>query len=82
MLSPLSEAMIFPSGLKATERTNMLLASRGSPTWAPEEASHSCTVLSSLLEAMIFPSGLKATERSKMLWPSRGSSTWTPEEAS
>jgi hypothetical protein len=82
VLSLLLEAMIFPSGLKATEITAPLWPLRGSPTWAPEEASQSLTVLSLLLEAMIFPSGLKVTEVTPLMWPSRGSPTWAPEEAS
>ena len=60
----LPEAIVFPSGLKATDVTHVLRCSKermGRPVFT----SHSLSALSlpsSLDEASVFPSGLKATE--------------------
>ena len=60
-----AEAMVFPSGLKATHIPLLLCAAIS----FVEARSQSRMVLSREPEAMVFPSGLKATEMTTSLCP-------------
>ena len=63
------ETMRRPSGLKATEFTQLVWPSRGGPMGLPLAASHSRRFLSAEPETMRRPSGLKATEITTPVWP-------------
>src|SRR5260370_6922404 len=71
-----------PSGEYATDHTQLVCPSRGSPAAAPVSASQIRIVLSSDPETMCRPSGEYATDRTKPVCPSRGSPTAAPFSAS
>src|SRR5947209_3817561 len=60
-LSPLPEARVLPSGLKATDDTPSVCPLRVACS-LPVATSHNLIVLSLLADANVLPSGLKATD--------------------
>src|SRR5438128_103904 len=71
VLSPLPEASILPSGLKATDQTSPAWPFRVTEKALGFATFHSLMVPSALPEASVSPSRLKATDQTPLAWPSR-----------
>ena len=70
--APLADARTVPSGLNATELTELVWPVRGCPMGWPVAGFHNRTVASPLADARTVPLGLNATERTPSVWPVRG----------